>query len=88
MMRRRGTWLGVAVLAVAFAVATTSNAYAQKEEKKGEKKLKVGDKFPDVAVAVTDVKKVLGKEKKNVKISDLKGKTVVVWFFPKAMTGG
>ena len=76
------------IAAVALAVAATCVASAHGEGADAKKKLKVGDAFPDVAVQVTDVKKVLGKEQKTVKISDLRGKNIVVWFFPKAMTGG
>ena len=42
--------------------------------------LKVGDKAPDFALPGTDGK--------THKLSDYKGKTVVLAWFPKAFTGG
>jgi thioredoxin-dependent peroxiredoxin len=53
-------------------------------------KVKEGDKFPDVAVKVVQLDKALPdkKDASEVKISDFKGKVVVVFFYPKAMTQG
>ena len=45
-----------------------------------ELKLKVGDKAPDFSLPGTDGK--------THKLSDYKGKTVVLAWFPKAFTGG
>ena len=42
--------------------------------------LKVGDKAPDF--------KLLGSDGKTYSLADLKGKTVVLAWFPKAFTGG
>ena len=42
--------------------------------------LKVGDKAPDFSL--------VGSDGKTHKLSDLRGKTVVVAWFPKAFTGG
>ncbi|MBP3958860.1 peroxiredoxin [Gemmata sp. G18] len=50
-------------------------------------KVKVGDKFPDVPLAAAQIDKVK-KDAKTVSIADLKGKTVVVFFYPKALTPG
>ena len=49
--------------------------------------VKVGDKFPDVPLAAAQIDKVK-KDAKTVSVADLKGKTVVVFFYPKALTGG
>lgn len=49
--------------------------------------VKVGDKFPDVPLAAAQIEKVK-KDAKTVSIADLKGKTVVIFFYPKALTGG
>jgi peroxiredoxin Q/BCP len=49
--------------------------------------VKVGDKFPDVPLAAAQIDKVK-KDAKTVSIADLKGKTVVVFFYPKALTKG
>jgi peroxiredoxin Q/BCP len=42
--------------------------------------LKVGDKAPDFTM--------VGSDGKNYSLADLKGKTVVLAWFPKAFTGG
>jgi len=42
--------------------------------------LSVGDKAPDF--------EVLDDQEKNVHLTDLKGKTVVLFFYPKADTPG
>jgi len=49
--------------------------------------VKVGDKFPNVPLAAAQIEKVK-KDAKTVSIADLKGKTVVIFFYPKALTGG
>lgn len=49
--------------------------------------VKVGDKFPDVPLAAAQIDKVK-KGAKTVSIADLKGKTVVIFFYPKALTKG
>ena len=53
-------------------------------------KVKAGDKFPVVALEAAQIEKALpdAKEPKTVSIADLKGKTVVVFFYPKASTPG
>ena len=50
-------------------------------------KVKVGDKFPDVALAAAQIDKVK-KDAKTISIADLKGKVVVIFFYPKALTKG
>ncbi|MDY3557991.1 peroxiredoxin [Gemmata sp. JC673] len=50
-------------------------------------KVKVGDKFPDVPLAAAQIDAVK-KGAKTLSIADLKGKTVVVFFYPKALTSG
>lgn len=50
-------------------------------------KVKAGDKFPDVPLAAAQIEKVK-KDAKTVSIADLKGKTVVIFFYPKALTKG
>ena len=52
-------------------------------------KVKVGDKFPDVALKAAQVDKIDGKKAGDtVSIADLKGKAVIVFFYPRALTGG
>ena len=52
-------------------------------------RVKVGDPFPDVAVPAAQADKLPGKKAGDkVSVADLKGKVVVVAFYPKALTGG
>ena len=68
------TMLGVAVsvLVVGLAAATLTQTPAVE--------LKVGDMAPDFTLA--------GSDGKTHKLSDYKGKAVVLAWFPKAFTGG
>ena len=50
-------------------------------------KVKVGDAFPVVPLAATQIDKIK-KGATEVSIADLKGKIVLVAFYPKALTGG
>ncbi|HEY1189439.1 MAG TPA: peroxiredoxin [Gemmata sp.] len=49
--------------------------------------VKVGDKFPEVPLTAAQIDKVK-KGAKTLSIADLKGKTVIIFFYPKALTGG
>ena len=52
-------------------------------------KVKVGDAFPEVELKAAQVEKIPGKKAgETVSIKDLKGKTVVIFFYPKALTPG
>lgn len=74
------------LLAAAFAVGILAAAAPADDTML---KVKVGDPFPDVALPAAQVDKIPGKKAGDtVKISDLKGKTVVVFFYPKALTKG
>jgi peroxiredoxin Q/BCP len=56
-----------------------------------DSKLKVqeGDKFPAVDLKAAQAEKVPGKKAGDtVSIADLKGKTAVIFFYPKALTPG
>lgn len=51
--------------------------------------IKEGDKFPDIALEAVQVEKIPGKKAGDtLSIKDLKGKNVVVFFYPKASTPG
>lgn len=55
----------------------------------GKLKVKEGDAFPNVPLAAAQIEKATGtKDAKTVSIADLKGKTVVVFFYPRASTSG
>jgi peroxiredoxin Q/BCP len=51
-------------------------------------KVKEGDKFPNVPLEAAQIDKLKLKDAKTVSIDDLKGKVVVVFFYPKALTKG
>jgi peroxiredoxin Q/BCP len=50
-------------------------------------KVKVGGKFPNVPLEASQIEKVK-KDAKTVSISDFKGKNVVIFFYPRALTSG
>lgn len=64
-------------LVAAVCVGLTAVAAGRQQ---GPVELKVGDKAPDFSLPGTDGK--------THKLSDYKGKTVVLAWFPKAFTGG
>ncbi len=69
----------VALLGLCFSVASAKDDSTLK--------VKVGDKFPDVPLAAAQIEKVK-KDGKTLSIADLKGKNVVIFFYPKALTKG
>ncbi|CAN5404268.1 hypothetical protein BH11PLA2_BH11PLA2_27870 [soil metagenome] len=71
------------VLSLFAVMAVVSTATADDSKLK----VKVGDAFPDAAVKATNIDQIK-KEAKEVSIKDLKGKVVVIFFYPRAMTGG
>jgi hypothetical protein len=68
--------------AAALACLTGTMAYAQENSAQGAPpaELKVGDKAPDFSLPGTDGK--------TYTLAELKGKYVVLSWFPKAFTGG
>lgn len=77
--------LGAALLALAGLawIATPTQA--------GGDKLQEGKPAPDIELPATSIGTIFPdkKDAKKLKISDLKGKkNVVLWFYPKALTGG
>jgi peroxiredoxin Q/BCP len=76
-----------ALAACAAAVCVLSSGGAPVTAADDALNVKVGDKFPDVPLAAAQIEKVK-KDAKTVSIADLKGKTVIVFFYPKALTGG
>jgi len=70
------------VVAAAVSVGLTTLAFAQAQSPTPapELKVKAGDKAPDFSLPGTDGK--------THKLSDYKGKTVVLAWFPQAFTGG
>lgn len=50
-------------------------------------KVKEGDPFPDFTLTATQAE-LVKKDAKQISLADLKGKYVVIAFYPKALTGG
>lgn len=73
-----------AAIAAALGFALTAAA-----QDNSTLKVKAGDAFPKVPLPAAQVEKLAGKKAGDlVSIADLKGKTVVVFFYPKALTPG
>ena len=73
-------------IAAAFATVALA-AFAAADDSK--LKVKEGDAFPNVPLGAAQIEKAtVSKDAKTVSIADLKGKTVVVFFYPRASTGG
>ena len=70
----------------AFAVSLLG-AVAMADDSK--LKVKEGDAFPNIPLGAAQIEKAtVTKDAKTVSIADLKGKTVVLFFYPRASTGG
>ena len=62
---------------------------APAEKGQGGGTVEVGQPAPDFTLSATQVDKaVAGKKGDTLGLKDLRGKNVVLFFFPKAMTGG
>lgn len=70
-----------------FALVLSAFAAAPLVADDSKLKVKVGDAFPDVPLEATQIEQVK-KGAKTVSVKDLKGKIVVVFFYPKALTPG
>lgn len=73
-----------------FAVALTLFASGPALAEKADAKPEVGKPAPNVTLEATQIGKVLPdkKDAKMLSLKDLKGKNVVLYFYPKAMTRG
>lgn len=79
-MHRTTRWVVVlGVVAAGMLLAATARAE--------DPKPKVGDPFPDIPLPATQID-LVKKGGKQLSIGDLRGKTVVIAFYPKALTGG
>ena len=76
----RGIALAGVSLAMALPALAQTPPSAPAQAPVPESKLKIGDKAPEFALQ--------GSDGKVHKLSDYKGKTVVLAWFPKAFTGG
>ena len=79
-MLLRSSALALAASTAALPAAAQTPAAAPAQAPAPEAKLKAGDKAPEFALQ--------GSDGKIHKLSDYKGKTVVLAWFPKAFTGG
>jgi hypothetical protein len=72
--------LGLSGLAIALPPAEAQDA----------KKVEEGKPAPDIKLPATNVGKALPdkKDAKELSLKDVKGKNIVLFFFPKAMTRG
>ena len=75
-------------LGAALLVAAVSASAAEDKDKEG--KVEVDKPAPAIDLPATSIDKVVpdAKDRKTLSLKDLKGKNVVLFFFPKAMTGG
>jgi hypothetical protein len=78
-------------LSALFALALAAVPISADEKKTAPPK--EGDQVPDVELPATQIEKVLPgkKDAKTMSLKDfqgVKGKNVVLFFFPKAFTGG
>jgi peroxiredoxin Q/BCP len=78
-MFRSARWVAAGVLVAAVAATAPADDSMLK--------VKVGDQFPDFTLPVTAPAGATDA-KKEMSLADLKGKTVVIAFYPKAKTGG
>jgi peroxiredoxin Q/BCP len=76
--------------AIPFALALTLAGAALAAAKDQPTKVEVGKPAPDFSLPAANVGKGLPdkKDAKSISLEDLKGKNVVLYFFPKAMTPG
>ena len=80
-MRCGTLWVGAAwLLGVSFMLTGHTSAA-------DDPKPKVGDPFPDIKLKATQAE-LVKPGAKDLSIKDLKGKYVVIAFYPKALTGG
>jgi peroxiredoxin Q/BCP len=75
-------------LALSAALLLAASAGTRAEDK--QSKPEVGKAAPAIDLPATSIDKALpkSKDKKTLSLADLKGKNVVLFFYPKAMTGG
>jgi hypothetical protein len=84
---RAAVLLAVVALLAAMAWVTRPAAAADQPD---QKMPAVGEPAPGIDLPATSIGKVLPdkKDAKTLDLKDLRGKNVVLYFFPKAMTRG
>ncbi len=78
------------LVGLGFGLALVGMALAAEEKKEEATKVEVGKPAPSVELEATQIDKVLPdkKDAKTLSLKDLKGKNVVLFFYPKALTKG
>jgi hypothetical protein len=77
-------------LAFVVVVLGLTSMVSVRAEEKESSKAEVGKPAPAIDLPATNIASVLPKEKdkKTLSLKDVKGKNVVLFFYPKALTGG
>jgi peroxiredoxin Q/BCP len=75
-----GPMMKMFVMSAAFGIATVAMSAQTPQTPPADTGLKAGDRAPDFELK--------GSDGKTWRLRDLKGKTVVIAWFPKAFTGG
>ena len=85
-MRRLAKWMGGLALGLAAALLLAARPASAKEDTKVQE----GKPAPEVELPATSIDTVLPdkKDAKTLSLKELKGKNVVLYFYPKALTGG
>lgn len=86
----RSLWHRTAVLAALAGLAAGVGWATGPARAADEKMPAVGQPAPDIDLPATQVGKVLPdkKDARTLDLKDLRGKNVVLYFFPKALTRG
>lgn len=77
---KRVLWATLGIAAIGVLLAGTAGMMAQTQMVPGQPELKVGDVAPDFTLP--------GSDGKTYSLSKLRGKAVVLAWFPKAFTAG
>ncbi|MBI1917298.1 MAG: hypothetical protein HYS12_21570 [Planctomycetes bacterium] len=88
-MSRLAKLVGGVAFGLSAALFLAAPPAGAKEDKE-DSTVKEGKAAPDVELPATSIDTVLPdkKEAKTLGLKELKGKNVVLYFFPKALTGG
>ena len=85
-MSRLAKWMG----GVAFGLSAALFLAARPAGAKEDTKVQEGKPAPEVQLPATSIDTVLPdkKDAKTLSLKELQGKNVVLYFYPKALTGG
>jgi hypothetical protein len=82
-------WIGGVAFGLSAALFLGAGPAGARENKE-DPTVKEGKAAPDVELPATSIDTVLPdkKDAKTLSLKELKGKNVVLYFYPKALTGG